>query len=163
MVVDQVIITVRRDVENHGSLRTVMVMYELMVGLRHLLLPPQLHNFPMRVRMFRQHERRTRRRPVLRHQTPGFVPNAASVAQRLRAHWASPPLRRLVRGAVETPPLLRAGVQQRIFLSPEPVEGLLFRGMSHGRRRGRRREVVAGENGFSGEGVVVNGFHEKPT
>lgn len=140
-------------------------MYKLMVGLRHLLLPPELHHFPMRIRMFRQHKRRTRCRPVLRDQTPRFVPNPASIAQRLRAHWARPPLRRLVGGAVETPPLLCATRLRRRFLllTESTVDGLFFPELSHRRRWGRWRQVVAGENCLSGERVVVNCFHEKPT
>ncbi|KAF2542676.1 hypothetical protein F2Q68_00028988 [Brassica cretica] len=71
----------------------------------HLLLSPQLHHFPVRVRVPRHHERRTRSRSVLRHEPPRFVPHSARVAQRLGTHRPRPPLWRLIRRAVETPSL----------------------------------------------------------
>ena len=142
-----------------------MVMYELIADLSHLLLPPELHHFLLSIRMFRQHECRglaTGRYSGTKRPDLYLTPQALHKC--LRAHWASPPLRRLVYGAVETPPFLSAaGYRRCTLLPPESVDCLLSREMSDGRRRDRRRKVVVGENGFSGERVVVNCFHEKPT
>lgn len=70
----------------------------------HLLLPPELHDLAVRVRVLGQHEGRARRGSVLGHEPTRLVPHAARVAQRLRPLWARPPLRRLLRRAVRAPP-----------------------------------------------------------
>lgn len=85
-----------------------------------LLLPAELHHFPVGIRVLGQHERRARRRPILRHQPAGLVADAAGVAQRLGAHRPRPPLRGLLRGAVRAPPHRHRRLPRR-------------------RRRGRRR------------------------
>ncbi|BAS94935.1 Os05g0520401 [Oryza sativa Japonica Group] len=93
----------------HVRRRLLVVVQEL-----HLLLAPQLHHLAVGVGVLGHHERRARRRPVLRHEPPGLVPHPARVAQRLGTHGPRPPLRRLVRLAVEAPPPLRRRLRGRV-------------------------------------------------
>ncbi|BAS74315.1 Os01g0745850 [Oryza sativa Japonica Group] len=72
--------------------------------LVHLLLPAQLQHLAVGVGVLRYHEGGARRRPVLRHQSPGLVPHPARVAQCLGPHRPRPPLWRLVSLAVQAPP-----------------------------------------------------------
>jgi hypothetical protein len=75
-------------------------------SLVHLPLAAQLQHLAVGVGVLGHHERRARRWPVLRHEAARLVPDAARVAQRLGAHGPRPPLRRLVRLAVQAPPAL---------------------------------------------------------
>lgn len=73
-----------------------------------LLLPLLSHfnDFPVRVRMHLDRKGGAVRRPVLRHQPAGLIPDAAGVAEGLRTERASPPLRRLLRHAMAASPRL---------------------------------------------------------
>lgn len=99
MMMNHEVISTVRYAENGTLGEQLLVLLSL-----HLLLPPQLQNLPMRIRVPRRHERRARRRPVLRHKPTGLVPHAARIAQRLRPHRTRPPLRRLLRAAVQAFP-----------------------------------------------------------
>ena len=89
----------------------------LVLDLHHFLLPPQLQHLAVRIRVLRQNKRWARRGPVLWDEPARLVPHAARIAERFWAHGPSPPLRGLVRGAMQAlPPLaaaFRAGVRRR--------------------------------------------------
>ena len=81
----------------------------LMLSSMHILLPPQLQNLPVRIRMLSGHKSRARSGSVLWHEPTRLEPNSASVAKRLWAHRPSPPLWRLFGATVETLPPWRGG------------------------------------------------------
>ena len=91
-------------------LMMVMVMNEVLLLLLSLkvLLPPELHHLPVRVGVLRRHKRRAGGRSVLGHQPTRLVADSASVTEGLGAHWACPPLWRLLRRAMQAPPHLAA-------------------------------------------------------
>ena len=68
-----------------------------------LLLPTELHNLPVRVRMLSQYKCRARCGSVFGYEPTRFVSHTASVTKRFWAHWAGPPLGRLLRCAVRAP------------------------------------------------------------
>lgn len=101
MVMDQELISAVGYAKN-GSLTNQLLL--LLLLRLQIPLPPQLQDLPMRIRVLRRHKRRARRRPVLRHQPPGLVPDSTSIAQSLRTQRASAPLRRLLGGTVQAFP-----------------------------------------------------------
>jgi hypothetical protein len=120
-----------------AAARACYVRQRLLVGqaMMHLLLAAQLQHLAVGVGVLGHHERRARRRPVLRHEAARLVPDAARVAERLGAHGPRPPLRRLVRLAVQAPPALprrRRGRSRRRVL----LLGGLGRLLCQERRRG---------------------------
>jgi hypothetical protein len=140
-----------------AAARACYVRQRLLVGqaMMHLLLAAQLQHLAVGVGVLGHHERRARRRPVLRHEAARLVPDAARVAERLGAHGPRPPLRRLVRLAVQAPPALpRRGRSRRRVLLLGGLGWLLCQerrrgagaglgrrdGRGRRRRRGRRRE-----------------------
>uniref|UniRef100_A0A804QRY7 Uncharacterized protein n=1 Tax=Zea mays TaxID=4577 RepID=A0A804QRY7_MAIZE len=144
-------------------LRLVLVLVGVRVEVR-LLLAAQLQHLAVGVGVLGHHERRARRRAVLRHQASRLVPHAARVAQSLGAQRPRPPLGRLVGLAVQAPPRLpRAGAvvghrRRRRLLLLRGLRRLLGRerhrrrgaglgrrdGRGRRRRRGRREHQQAG-------------------
>lgn len=96
MMTDHELISTVGSAENRTLTHQLLLLLPL-----HVLLPPQLQNLPVRIRVPRRHKRRARRRTILRHQPPGLEPHTTRIAQRLRPHRPRPPLRRLLRAAVE--------------------------------------------------------------
>ena len=86
----------------------LMLMRMVMLGPHHLLLTPKLQHLSMRIRMFRQHECWARSGPVFGHEPARFVPNSTRITQRFWAHGPCPPLRRLIRVAMQTLPPISA-------------------------------------------------------
>ena len=133
MVVNQVIITTVGYIEHHilmmmmKKLLLVMLMLMLlmmmmmmmlmmmMMGPHHLFLAPQLEDLTVRIRMLSQHKRWARSGSVFGYEPTRLVPHSASVTQRFWAHGPGPPLRRLVRRAMQALPPVSAAIDS-VFL-----------------------------------------------
>ena len=108
VVMNQVLITATTATVSYTENRS-LIKKLLMLSSLHLLLPPQLQNLPVRIRMLRGHKSRARSGSVLWHEPTRLEPNSTSVTKRLWAHGPSPPLRRLFGATVKTLPPRRRG------------------------------------------------------
>jgi len=111
----------------------------MLLDLHHFLLPPQFQHLAVRIRVLRQNKRWARRGPVLWDEPARLVPHAARIAERFWAHGPSPPLRGLVRGAMQALPPLAAAFGEG-SLSPPRRRRLLTGVGVRRRRRGVGRE-----------------------
>lgn len=132
-------------VEHGGMLILILLQNELMLLLLRslqILLPAELQDLPMGVRMLAQYKSRARCRPVLRHQPTGLVPDTAGVTQRFRPVRPRPPLRRLIGGAVEASPSIGVVISasgDAAAVLPPLHGGGSFRWRVRRRGGGRRR------------------------
>lgn len=100
-VVDQELVGAARHAED-GALAEVLLL--LMMRPVDVLLPPELQDLAVRVRVLGGNEGRARGGAVLGHQAARLEPDPAGIAQRLRPHRAGPPLGGLLGRAVEASP-----------------------------------------------------------
>ena len=134
MAVNQVIITTVGYIEHHIlmmmmkkllllmlmlmmmlMLLMMMMLMMMMMGPHHLFLAPQLKDLTVRIRMLSQHKRWARSGSVFGYEPTRLVPHSTSITQRFRAHGPRPPLRRLVRRAMQALPPVSAAIDS-VFL-----------------------------------------------
>ena len=149
-MMNQVVIPTVGHTHQHTLMMMVMNEVLLLLLLLKLLLSPELYHFPVRVGVLRRHKRRAGGGPVLGHEPTRLVPDSASVAEGLGAHWARSPLRGLLRRAMQAPAHLSADGQIVIgIVTLSPLGRLLL---------GRVRDqvlVVGGGGGCRGGGRGV--------
>ena len=105
MVMNQVIVTVSC-AENGGLTKKLVVWMRPL----NLLLTSEFQHLPMRVRVFRGHKCRTRGGSVFGYQPTRFVSYPTCIAQSFRTHRPGPPLRGLLRRAMQAPPAVAGGL-----------------------------------------------------
>lgn len=84
-------------------LTLLLLLLQLLLP-QQFLLPSELQDLAMRIRVLSQHKRRARSGSVFGHEPTRLVAYAARVTKSLRAEWSRPPLRRLLWRAVRAPP-----------------------------------------------------------
>lgn len=70
----------------------VISIDSLLLLIKKLFLPPEFHDFSVRIGMLCQYESWTCSWTIFRKQPPRFVPNTTGIAECFWSQWASPPL-----------------------------------------------------------------------